>query len=89
MGADVRVDKRSFVWEIRGLMQGEIDAGQYPAPANPELLADGIVTIGERFLHHGGDPDVSPDPPSAGRIIALLLRERRNKPSRAATHRTA
>jgi hypothetical protein len=59
----------------RELIQREIDAGHYRAPADPELLADAIITIGERFLHHGGDPDVSPDPASAGRMIDVLLRE--------------
>lgn len=59
----------------RDMIQSEIDAGNYRAPADPELLADGIVTIGERFVHHGGDPDVTPDAASAGRMIAVLLRE--------------
>ena len=65
---------RLVAW-TRDMIQSEIDAGKYRAPADPELLADGIITIGERFLHHGGDPDVTPDPASAGRMIALLLRE--------------
>ncbi len=65
---------RLVAW-TRDLIQSEIDAGNYRAPADPELLADGIITIGERFLHHGGDPDVTPDPASAGRMIAVLLRE--------------
>ena len=59
----------------RALIQGEIDAGAYRAPAAPQLLVDGIVTISERFLHHGRDPDVTPDAASAGRTIAVLLRE--------------
>jgi hypothetical protein len=75
---------RLTAW-IRDLVQDEIDAGHYSAPEDPQLLADGIVTIGERFLHHGGDPDVSPDPTSAGRMIALLLREPCDKPPGAAT----
>ena len=65
---------RLVAW-IAGLIQAEIDAGRYRAPADAELLADGVVTIGERYLHHGGDPDVSPDPAAAGRMIAVLLRE--------------
>jgi AcrR family transcriptional regulator len=72
---------RLISW-IGDLIQGEIDAGRYRPPAEPELLADGIVTIGERFLHHGGDPDVSPDPVSAGCMIALLLREPCDEPYR-------
>jgi AcrR family transcriptional regulator len=65
---------RVIAW-TRDMIQREIDAGNYRPPADPELLADAIITIGERFLHHGGDPDVTPDPASAGRMIAVLLRE--------------
>lgn len=65
---------RLVTW-IQAQIQAEVDAGHYRPPADPALLAEGIVTIGERFLHHGGDPDVTPDPPAAGRMIALLLRE--------------
>src|SRR4051794_28745966 len=66
---------RAVAW-TRDMIQAEIDAGAYHAPADPELLADGIFTIGERFLHHGGDPDVTPDTAAAGRMIAVLIRER-------------
>ena len=66
---------RLVAW-LRDMIQAEIEGGHYRAPADPELLADGIVSIGERFLHHGGDPDVTPDPKGAGRMIAVLLRER-------------
>jgi AcrR family transcriptional regulator len=65
---------RLVAW-IADMIQAEIDAGRYRAPAHSTLLADGIITIGERFLHHGGDPDVTPDAASAGRMIAVLLRE--------------
>ena len=65
---------RLVAW-IAALITAEIDAGRYRAPASAELLADGVVTIGERFLHHGGDPDVTPDPASAARMIAVLVRE--------------
>ena len=78
---------RLTAW-IRDHIQDEIDAGHYSAPEDPELLADGIVTIAERFLHHGGDPDVSPDPTSAGRMIALLLRESGDNSSRATARKT-
>ncbi len=70
---------RLVAWN-RALIQGQVDAGAYRAPADPELLADGIITIGERFLHHGGDPDVTPDAASAGRMIAVLLREPCDEP---------
>jgi AcrR family transcriptional regulator len=65
---------RVVAW-IGELIQAEVDAGHYRAPADPALLADGVMTIGERFLHHGGDPDVTPDAAAAGRMIAVLLRE--------------
>jgi AcrR family transcriptional regulator len=65
---------RAVAW-VADMIQAEIDAGRYRAPADPTLLADCIITIGERFLHHGGDPDVTPDAASAGRMIAVLLRE--------------
>jgi AcrR family transcriptional regulator len=65
---------RLVAW-IATMIQAEIDRGHYRAPADPELLADGVVTIGERFLHHSGDPDVNPDAINAGRTIAVLLRE--------------
>jgi AcrR family transcriptional regulator len=69
-----RFRPRLVAW-TRDVIQREIDAGNYRAPADPALLADAIVTIGERFLHHGGDPDVVPDPATAGRMIDVLLRE--------------
>jgi AcrR family transcriptional regulator len=65
---------RLVAW-IAAMISVEIDAGRYRAPADPELLADGIVTIGERFLHHSGDLEVIPDATSATRTIAVLLRE--------------
>lgn len=69
-----RFRPRLVAW-TQDLIQREIDAGNYRTPADPALLADAIVTIGERFLHHGGDPDLVPDPASAGRMIDVLLRE--------------
>jgi AcrR family transcriptional regulator len=68
---------RAVAW-LRDVIQAEIDAGAYRAPADPALLADGIFTIAERFLHHGGDPDVTPDTAMASRTIAVLIRERQD-----------
>lgn len=47
----------------------------YTPPAPPAVLADGIVALGERYLHNGGDPSLNPDPATARTIIGLLLRE--------------
>ena len=60
---------------LTATIQAEVDAGAYRAPAPPDILADGVLSLGERFLHHGGDPDLNPDPASAKTILALLLRE--------------
>ena len=49
--------------------------GQYRPPAPPELLADGIIALAERYLHNGGDPTLNPDPTTARTIAGLLLRE--------------
>jgi AcrR family transcriptional regulator len=69
---DVRPRILAMVVEI---IQREVDAGHYRPPDDPQLLADGIVSVGERFLYHGGDRTMSPDPLTAKRLIALLLRE--------------
>jgi AcrR family transcriptional regulator len=66
---------RLVAW-VQALIDGEVAAGTYRAPADSALLADGVITIGERFLHHGGDPAMTPNPTDAGRMIAVLLRER-------------
>lgn len=63
---------RAVAW-FRDVVQAEIDSGAYRPRADAALLADGIITIGERYLHHGGDPDVTPDPAAAGRMVAALL----------------
>jgi AcrR family transcriptional regulator len=47
----------------------------YRAPETPELLADSLISITERFLHNGGEPKANPSPEMAKRAIALLLRE--------------
>ncbi|WP_024805994.1 QsdR family transcriptional regulator [Nocardia sp. BMG51109] len=53
----------------------EVTHGGYHPPAPPATLADGIVALGERYLHNGGDPTLNPDPATAHTVIALLLRE--------------
>ena len=62
------------VGRVRELVEQEVERGYRP-PAPPAVLADGIVSICERYLHNGGDPSLNPDPATAQRIIALLLRE--------------
>jgi hypothetical protein len=47
----------------------------YRPPADPRVLADGIVALGERFLYHNGNPALNPDPATARVVIRLLLRE--------------
>jgi hypothetical protein len=46
----------------------------YAAPETPDLLAESLISISERFLHNGGEPDANPSPEMAKRAIALLLR---------------
>jgi AcrR family transcriptional regulator len=60
---------------LTAAIDAEVDAGAYRSPAPPAVLADGLLSLGERFLHHGGDPDLNPDPAGAKLIIGLLLRE--------------
>jgi hypothetical protein len=50
-------------------------AGRYRPPASPELLADAVITLAERYLHNGGDPELHPDPATARTAVVLLLRE--------------
>jgi AcrR family transcriptional regulator len=57
------------------LIQREQHAGHYRPPARPELLADGIVAMAERFLHNAGEATVDPDPATARSLAGLLLRE--------------
>ena len=47
----------------------------YVPPEDPRLLADTVISMTERFLHNGGEPDANPSPEMAQRAIALLLRE--------------
>jgi AcrR family transcriptional regulator len=64
-----------IVTGLAELIQREVDAGSYTPPDDPRLIADGIVSLGERFLYNGGDRTMNPDPETAKRIIQLLLRE--------------
>lgn len=61
-----------FLTEV---IEAEAAGGGYRPPAPPATLADGIVALGERYLHNGGDPTLNPDPATAHTVIALLLRE--------------
>lgn len=56
------------------LIQLDVAHG-YTPPETPRLLADCIVSLIERFLHNGGEPESNPSPDMAKRGIALLLRE--------------
>jgi hypothetical protein len=66
-----------LVEAVATLIQAQVAAGSYVPPGDPQLLAAGIVALGERFLYHGGDPALNPDPETAKRVIALLVREPR------------
>src|ERR1700733_2091767 len=60
---------------IAAWIQREADEGYYRTPEDPQLLADGMVSLGERFLYHGGYVESNPDAEAASRMIALLIRE--------------
>lgn len=64
-----------LVDKLAGHIREEVDAGFYRPPEDPELIAEGMVTLGERFLYNGGDLTANPDPDNARRVIALLIRE--------------
>ena len=64
-----------LVAKLAGHIREEVDAGFYRPPEDPELIAEGMVTLGERFLYNGGDLTANPDPDNARRVIALLVRE--------------
>jgi AcrR family transcriptional regulator len=68
-----------LVAAVRDLIQREVTRGYRP-PADPQILADGIVALGERWLYHGGDPAMNPDPATARQVIGLLLREACTEP---------
>jgi AcrR family transcriptional regulator len=69
-----------LVARTAAIIAEEAGAGRYRPPAPPDVLADGVVSLGERFLHNGGDPGLNPDLATAKTIVGLLLRE---PPSRA------
>jgi AcrR family transcriptional regulator len=60
---------------VTELINTEIVDGHYRPAAAPEVLADGIIAIAERYLHNSGDPTLNPDPTTARTIAGLLLRE--------------
>jgi AcrR family transcriptional regulator len=64
-----------MVAAVRAIIEAQVETGNYRAPDDPQVLADGIISLGERFFYHGGDADLNPDPETARRVIALLLRE--------------
>jgi AcrR family transcriptional regulator len=64
-----------LVRAIAAWIEREVNDGFYRPPEQPELLADGIVTLGERFLYHGGYVESNPDADTASRMITLLTRE--------------
>src|SRR5207237_1655586 len=47
---------------VTELINHEAVKGHYRPPAAPELLADGIIALAERYLHNAGDPTLNPDP---------------------------
>jgi len=60
---------------VAALIDDEVTDGHYLPPAAPEVLADGIIALAERYLHNGGDPTLNPDPETARTVVRLLLRE--------------
>ncbi|MGC4932247.1 QsdR family transcriptional regulator [Gordonia sp. DT30] len=64
-----------LVGRIEELIAAEVREGGYRPPAPAGVLADGIVTVGERYLHNDGDPELNPNPETARVVISLLLRE--------------
>lgn len=63
-----------LVAAVRDIIERDATSGYRP-PADPQLLADGIVALSERWFYHGGDPAMNPDPATARQVIGLLLRE--------------
>ena len=46
-----------MVAAAENLINEQVDSGAYEPPDDPRVLADGFVSLGERFLYHGGDSD--------------------------------
>jgi AcrR family transcriptional regulator len=59
---------------VTDLIQREAEERGYKPPADPALLADAMVALGERFLYHSGGPQTKPDPTQLA--FGLLLREK-------------
>jgi AcrR family transcriptional regulator len=72
--ADGRV-RPGIVDRLTALIEHEATENGYRPPADPRVLADGVVALGERFLYHNGSPTLNPDPSTARVVIRLLLRE--------------
>jgi AcrR family transcriptional regulator len=67
--------RQHLVHAVADLIEREVSERDYRPPADPAVLADGIVAVGERFLYHSGDAAMNPDPATAQVVISLLLRE--------------
>jgi AcrR family transcriptional regulator len=79
-GIQLVTDPRGFVRPrlveaIARAIQQEADEGFYRPPVPPRVLADAMVSLGERFLYGDGDSDVELDGDTAAKVIALLVRE--------------
>jgi AcrR family transcriptional regulator len=66
--------RRRLIATFIEMLEDDIAHGYNP-PDTPTLLADGAISLAERFLHNGDDPDANPSPEMAQRAIALLLRD--------------
>jgi len=64
-----------IVTAVAELIEAEVAAGRYTSPDEPHLIADGIVSLGQRFLYNAGDLSLNPDPQTARHIVQLVLRE--------------
>jgi AcrR family transcriptional regulator len=64
-----------LVAKIAEVIERERGERGYDPPADPAVIAEGIVTLGERFLYGGGSPETTPDTGTAGQVAGLLLRE--------------